>query len=135
LAIFVRVELTVAAEIPVAFAISEAVIGLRPLSVSRILALFSPRGVRAGAFVALVVGGLAGSVGLAAGWMPAAEPRNDGTLKVHRHVAQALELNRKPLVLTELIFDLLQPLLDLLDNHVEVPTSWHLAPALDCAGS
>ena len=37
---FVSVVLTVAAEIPVALAISEAVIGPRPFSAARILALF-----------------------------------------------------------------------------------------------
>jgi len=44
LAIFVRVVLTVPAEMPVSLAISEAVIGFLPYSAARILAWFWPRG-------------------------------------------------------------------------------------------
>ena len=66
--------------------------------------------------------------------MPATEARHDCALKVHDDVAQALELDGKPLVLSELLFDLLQPLFDLLDNVADVPTSWHFAPALEPGG-
>jgi DNA-directed RNA polymerase specialized sigma24 family protein len=36
-------------------------------------------------------------------------------------------------VLSELLFDLLQALFDLLDNVADVPTSWHFAPVLEPA--
>ena len=51
-----------------------------------------------------------------------------------RHVAHALELIGESLVLAELIFDLLQPRLDLLDDHADVGALRHLAPLLELRG-
>jgi len=104
LAIFVTVALTVAAEIPVALAISEPVIGSRPFSAPRILALFWPRGARARAFGPGGARALGGLGRFGGGSRPAAEARHDGVLKAHNYLAQALELIDKPLVLSELIF-------------------------------
>jgi hypothetical protein len=67
--------------------------------------------------------------------VPAAEARHDRVLEVHQYVAQPLELIDKPLVLAELILNLLQPRFDLVNDHADVRTSRHLIPALDCAAS
>jgi hypothetical protein len=56
-------------------------------------------------------------------------------LEAHNDLAQALELIDKPLVLAELILNLLQPRFDLVNDHADVRTSRHLTPALDCAAS
>ena len=56
-------------------------------------------------------------------------------LEVHNHLAQALQLIDEPLVLAELILNLLQPHSDLVNDRADVRTFRHLAPALDCAAS
>ena len=58
----------------------------------------------------------------------------DLALKVLDHVAQAPELIGKPLVLGDLILDLLEPLYDLLGDRADIRTLWHLAPALELHG-
>jgi hypothetical protein len=135
LANLVSVVLAEAAGIPVALAISEAVIGPRPFSASRILALLWPRGARAGPGACSAAAGRLARGRLGRGWVSAAEARHECALKIRNDVAQALELIGEPLVLAELIFDLLEPRFDLVDDHADIPTSWHLTPALDCAGS
>jgi hypothetical protein len=67
--------------------------------------------------------------------VPAAEARHDRVLKVHKYLAQALAVIDKPLVLAELILNLLKPRFDLVNDHADVRTSRHLTPALDSAGS
>jgi hypothetical protein len=134
LAIFVSVALTVAVVIPVALAISDAVIGLRPFSAPRILALFWPRGARADAFVGSV-GGLGGRCGrgrLGGGRGAAAETRHDRVLKIHHDLTQALELIDKPLMLTELILDLLQPHFDLPRRSLRTRTRRRAVRADEC---
>jgi hypothetical protein len=64
----------------------------------------------------------------------AANARYDRALEIFRHIAHALELIGKSLVLAELIFDLLQPRLDLLDDHADVRALRHLAPLLELRG-
>jgi hypothetical protein len=76
-----------------------------------------------------------GSLGrLGSGYLLAAEARHDRALKVCHHVAQAPELIGKPLVVGDLILDLLEPLYDLLGDHADIRTLWHLAPALELHG-
>jgi len=76
-----------------------------------------------------------GSLGwLGGGYRLAAEARHDRALKVLDHVAQAPELIGDPLVLGDLILDLLEPLYDLLGDRAEFRTLWHLAPALELHG-
>jgi len=65
----------------------------------------------------------------------AAEARQDRVLKVDNYLVQALALIDKPPVLAELILNLLEPRFDLVNDHADVRTSRHLAPALDCAAS
>jgi hypothetical protein len=76
-----------------------------------------------------------GSFGwLGGGYRLAAEARHDRALKLGHHVAQARELIGDPLVLGEVILDLLEALYDLLGDRADIRTLWHLAPALELPG-
>jgi hypothetical protein len=87
------------------------------------LALFWPRGARARA---LRGGGRLGRRPAAG-----AHPRSRRTLETGQRVAQALKLIAEPLVLAELVFDLLDPSLYLLGNRAHIRNLWHLTPALE----
>jgi hypothetical protein len=64
----------------------------------------------------------------------AGDAGHDRALEILCDVADALELVGETLVLAELIFDLLQPRLDLLDDHADVGALRHLAPLLELRG-
>jgi hypothetical protein len=84
------------------------------------LALFWPRGVRAGRRRVSGSGWPPGALGrLGRERLPAADASQDRALKVPHHVVRALELIGKPLVLAERILGLLEPRLDLVDDHAE----------------
>jgi len=122
---------------PVSLAISDAVIGWLPCSAARILAWFWPRGAVARLAARERFGRALprGSLGwLGRGYRLAAEARPDRALKVLHRVAQAPELIGNPLVLGDLILDLLEPLYDLLGDRADIRTLWHLAPALELPG-
>jgi len=76
-----------------------------------------------------------GSLGwLGGGYRLAADARHDRALKLGHHVAQASELIGDPLVVGELILDLLEPLYELFGDRADIRTLWHLAPALKLHG-
>ena len=155
---FVSSVLTVPVAMPVAFAISEAVIG-PSLSASSTLALFCPRGARAGALVREAApAGFSRALARAAGRAPPPPPaardrappaglaraggsaRRPGSLAPPAHprarrpfepaerVAQPFELLTQALVLRKLTLDLLDPRLHRLDDRAHIRDWRHLAP-------
>src|SRR5207248_3226013 len=59
---------------------------------------------------------------------PGANPRSGRTLKTTQRTAQTLELIVEPLVLRELIFDLLDARLDVLGDRADVGDLGHVSP-------
>jgi hypothetical protein len=144
LAIFVRVVLTVAAEMPVSPAISEAVIGSPPFrrfaDLGLVLAArcgraFGRAWTRRSARP-LGSGSPAGLPGwLSSGYLLAADARNDLALKVLHHIAQSPELIDKSPAVGDLVLDLLEPLEELLGDHADIRRFGISLPRLNCTAS